>query len=485
MPEVVLTGDDLTTAQLLAVARDGATARFHPSAVERMRLANESIGHVLDRGEPVYGLTTGVGAHKKVSVADEERDEFNRLLLPSHAVGFGPDAPAEVVRATLLRLANQFAKGTAGVRPELAQRLLDALAEPVPARVRMLGSVGESDLAPMADLACGVLGQLRPVGKETLALINNNAFSTAIAALALADCRRLAGSLEAAAALDLEAFGANLTPLHRRAVEVRPFPGSAAARDHIAGLLDGSGLWQTGAARNLQDPLSFRCVVTVAGALRDALEHAERIMAIELNASQENPIHVSEEDRYISVGNTDVATTAATIDYLRIALAPAITSAAERTLKLLQTFWSGLPLGLAARDGIPDDALSELGVVGAAIAGEARLLAQPVSFEVVTSTIAEGIEDRMTFAPLAARRLAEMVALGERMCAIELAVAAQAFDLRRPPAPGAGVAAVHRRVRELVPFTAAGQPPPGDLEPLRALVHGGGAEPPLDTGGGV
>jgi histidine ammonia-lyase len=473
MPEVVLTGDDLTLSDLVAVARDGVAARFSDTAVRRMRTAHEAIGHVLARGEHVYGLTTGVGAHKKVSVADDDRDAFNRLLLPSHAVGAGADAPAEVVRATLLRLANQFAKGTAGVRPELAQRLLDGLARPQPARVRMLGSLGESDLAPMADLALGVLDGLEPVGKETLALINNNAFSTAIAALALHDCRLLAGSLEAAAAMELEAFAANLTPLHPRATEVRPFPGASAARDHLAAQLEGSGLWQPGAARNLQDPLSYRCCVPVAGALRDALDHAERIMAIELNASQENPIHIPEEDRYVSVGNTDVATTAATLDYLRIALAPALTSAAERTLKLLQTFWSGLPLGLAAEDGIADDALSEFGVVGVAIAGEARLLAQPVSFEVVSSSIAEGIEDRMTFAPLAARRLTEMVSLGRRMCAIELVVAAQALDLRRPARPGRGVAALHRRVRELVPFTAAGQAPPSDLEPVHALVRAG------------
>jgi histidine ammonia-lyase len=477
MPEVVLTGDTLTLDELVAVARDGASARFSDSAWRRMQLANEAIGHVLSRGEHVYGLTTGVGAHKKVAVADAERDEFNRLLLPSHALGTGPDAGPEVVRATLLRLANQFAKGTAGVRPELAQRLLDGLARPQPARVRLLGSLGESDLAPMADLAIGVLGDLEPVGKETLALINNNAFSTAIAVLALHDCRVLSGSLEAAAALELEAFAANLTPLHPRATEVRPFPGALAARDHLAAQLEGSGLWQPGAARNLQDPLSYRCCVTVAGALRDALDHAERIMAIELNASQENPIHIAEEDRYVSVGNTDVATTAATLDYLRIALAPALTSAAERTLKLLQTFWSGLPLGLAARDGISDDALSEFGVVGVAIAGEARLLAQPVSYELVSSSIAEGIEDRMTFAPLAARRLAEMVALGQRMCAIELVVAAQALDLRRPGSPGRGVADLHRRVRELVPFTAAGEAPPTDIEPVRELVCAGLARP--------
>jgi len=37
---------------------------------------------------------------------------------------------------------------------------------------------------------------------------------------------------------------------------------------------------------------------------------------------------------------------------------------------------------------------------------EARLLAQPVSFEIASSSAAEGIEDRATMLPLGARRLA-------------------------------------------------------------------------------
>ena len=469
---VVLTGDDLSIDQFEAVARGAARVELAADAVERIRAANEAIPRVLDRGDSVYGLTTGVGAHKKYRVADAERDEFNRLLLPSHRVGQGPDAPADVVRGTMLKLVSQFCKGTSGVRPALAERLIEALNGGRLPRMRMLGTVGESDLAPMADLAQEVLGDLQPTGKETLSLINTSAFATALAALAVIDCRRLGLAFEAAASLDLEAFSANLTPLHPRAAEVRPFPGVIDARENLAGLLAGSGLWQTG-ARNLQDPLTFRCAVTVAGALREALTHVEQLLAVELNASQENPIYVAAEDRFVSVANTDPAATSAAVDYLRIALAPSVTSGCERTQKLLQSVWSGLPLGLIAEEGIPDDGLSEFGVASVAIAGEARLLAQPVSYEVVSSSIAEGIEDRVTILPLSGRRLAEMVSLGERVCAIELVVAAQALDLRRPDPMGEGTARLHAMVRELVPFTGAGEVPPQDLEPVCELVRSG------------
>ena len=107
---------------------------------------------------------------------------------------------------------------------------------------------------------------------------------------------------------------------------------------------------------------------------------------------------------------------------------------------------------------LAEPALSELGAAVQGLAAEARLLAQPVSFELASTTQHEGIEDRTTMAPLGARRLAEMVELGARVVAVELTIAAQAIDLRERPALGAGTgsrlrarpgaSAVHRRGRD-------------------------------------
>lgn len=74
-------------------------------------------------------------------------------------------------------------------------------------------------------------------------------------------------------------------------------------------------------------------------------------------------------------------------------------------------------------------------------------------------------------APLAARRLAEMVGLGERVVAIELVVAAQATELRGVTL-GAGTAAARDALRATVPFADA-----GDLvhQDLGALVEAVGA----------
>jgi histidine ammonia-lyase len=125
------------------------------------------------------------------------------------------------------------------------------------------------------------------------------------------------------------------------------------------------------------------------------------------------------------------------------------------------------------RHGLAEDSLSEFGVPVQGLAAEARLLAQPVSFEVVSTTHPEGIEDRITMAPLAGRRLSEMVELGERLVAVGLVVAAQAVDLRGTPRLGARTAAAYEGVRELIPFSGEGEAVPQDLEPLRELVRTG------------
>jgi len=105
-------------------------------------------------------------------------------------------------------LVNGYAKGAAGVRPELAEMIVDALNRGVSPTVRSLGSVGQADLGPLADLAEGLLRETGFVLQENegLALINNNAFATGWAGLAQLAAERLLGEAEVAAALRLMAF---------------------------------------------------------------------------------------------------------------------------------------------------------------------------------------------------------------------------------------------------------------------------------------
>src|SRR5690242_6798243 len=476
---ITLNGRDLTVTQVVAAARHGETVALAPEAVAAMRVSRGVVQDVLAGGEPVYGLTTGVGERKAYLLDPAERQRFNHRLVLNHRIAQGDAAPADVVRGAMLCLANSYAKGVTGVRPELAEMIVTLLNEGFAPPVRRLGSLGQGDLGPMADLAHGLITRsgFEVAENEGLALVSSNAFTTAWACLATADAEALLAVFDVAGALDLEAFGANVACLHPVIEQTRPFPGLAATLHQLRLLLAGSYLWQPGAARFLQDPLTFRCLPQVHGAARDALGYARNILHLELNSSQSNPVVVvpaeNEPGRIVSVGNFDTGPLAAALDFLRIALAPVVTSANERAVKLLQAPYSGLSAGLAALSGSPDDALAELATSGQAITVEARTLAHPVSYELASSVKGEGIEDRATMAPLSARRLADMVLLCARVAAIEFVVAAQAIDLRAPGQLGLGTGRAYRMVRELVPFTQADGTLPPHLEPLIELVTRG------------
>ena len=498
---ITLNGSNLTVTQVVAAARHGETVALAPEAIAAMRRSRAIVQDVLAGGEPVYGLTTGVGERKAYLLDPAERQRFNHRLVLNHRIAQGDAAPADVVRGAMLCLANSYAKGVTGVRPELAEMIVTLLNEGFAPPVRRLGSIGQGDLGPMADLAHGLITRsgFEVAENEGLALVSSNAFTTAWACLATADAGALLAVFDVAGALDLEAFGANVACLHPVIEQIRPFPGLAATLHQLRLLLAGSYLWQPGAARFLQDPLTFRCLPQIHGAARDALGYVMNILQIELNSSQSNPVVVpagnlpgepgsgpgdgpgngpgNGQGRIVSVGNFDIGHLAAALDFLRIALAPVVTSANERAVKLLQAPYSGLPAGLAAGLGSPDDALAELAVAGQAITVEARTLAHPVSYELASSVKGEGIEDRATMAPLSARRLADMIALSARVAAIEFVVAAQAIDLRAPGRLGLGTGRVYRMIRELVPFTQADGTLPADLEPLVELVTRGTLTP--------
>jgi histidine ammonia-lyase len=463
---VVLTGFDLTLEELVDVARTGRSAVLQPDTVERMRRTRAVIERALQRGEIVYGLSTGVGVNRRVSVDPADAADAGIAMLHEHRVGQGTPAPVEVVRGTMLRLANHLARGTPGVRPELAERLVEALNAGETPVVRRLGSVGQADLAALADLASGLFESYPLAPGESLALLDNNAFSTSWAALSLFDTGELTETLDVAGALSLEAFAANLQSVHEAVAAARPFPGLGRSLARIRQLLHGSAQWNADAARSLQDPLSFRSVPQVHGTLRDALGFAEGQLAIELNASQGNPIVVPEEDRLISVANFDAVPLAHALDVVRIAIASAVTSSCERAMKLLDASRSGLRTGLASGDDPASLGLAVLGVAAQALAVEARTLAQPVSHELASTTEAEGTEDRTSIASLGARRLTEQLDLAFRVLAIELAVAARALVLRPVSPMGGGTGRVLSTIREVLPWVEGEVATPPDVERL-------------------
>jgi histidine ammonia-lyase len=480
--ELAVGAVSLTPARVAEVAAGRRVALDH-GARERMVASRALVERILARGDVVYGLTTGVGPLKVAAVADDAQDAFNRLLLRAHVAPSGEPVPPEWVRATMTVRAAGLAIGAAGVRPELADAFCAALNAGFSPTVHRIGSVGQADLSQLAEIGLALIGEgpdaarlaehgLEPFvleAREAHAIVNSNAFSTAVACLGLERARAAATALEVAAALSYEAMLGNVNQIHPEIDRLRPYAGHRAAAAHLRALLAGGAL-ATGAtpARFLQDVLSFKTIGQVQGAARDALAELADQLHVELASSGDSPIMLLDEDRAISTGNHDASAIGLALDYARLALATTATVAAERVQKLLTPHFSGLTSGLREDPSTADDALGMIGGVGtAALVAEIRLLAAPTMLEQPTSGTAEGIEDRISLAPVGAARLLEQAQLTLRLATIEAICAAQAIDLRRRAAELApGTARAYRATRRHVPFVAAGEAPRGDLDGL-------------------
>ena len=347
-------------------------------------------------------------------------DAYNRRLLRDHRMATGPDAPREVVRAAMLRLANGFAKGTSGVRPELLARVVDALNAGEIPRVRMLGSAGQSDLGPLADLAYGICGDMPLAAKEGISLINNNSFGTGLAALALADAQRLLDAFTVGCRARLGGLrGQHLPPPPGRRRRAALSRHRAAQRAHARAA---RRLVPVGARRRAQPPGSAhvpqrrRHPRAPSTTVSRSPARSSRSSSTRRTRTRSSPSH---EAVIISVANYEALPLAAALDFARIALVPAISSAMERSIKLLQAPLTGLGTGLQESEAESNEcALSEFAWVSQSLMVEARSLAHPLSTETASTSLAEGIEDRITMAPLSARRLSEQVAVAEELLAV-------------------------------------------------------------------
>jgi histidine ammonia-lyase len=466
---VEIAGADLTIAQIVEVARLGRAVALPRPVLDRIAQARELFDAALRRGDRIYGASTSVGP-KTTSVIDiASAREFNRRLLRTHNVGHGPTAAPDVVRATMLVALNAMASGRVAVRPLLAQRLADALNQGTLFDLHVRGSMGQGDMAPLSEMAIHLFGEEDLVPGEALALLNSSALSTGAAALALADLQHFFHLSTLAGALSMEGFAANPSIVSEIALESRPFRGAKRHGRALRSYLEGSYLFASGGPRNHQDPLCFRSLPIVHGVADDSLEFAMQQVSLELNSSQGNPVISLERGGLAAVANFDSVSLCMALDVARLAMAPVVTSSAERVAKLVDATWSGLPVGLIVEDGVGAPGFNGYAMYHKSIASEARLLTAPLAGELASSSHSNSVLDRTSMAGLAARRTAELAELFASIVGIELLVAAQAVDMRARRPLGAATARLHGLVRSAVPFAAAGDRPP-KVDPLLARI---------------
>jgi histidine ammonia-lyase len=495
---VSLTGDDLTLADVWAVAVDGASAEVSDDGRRKLAAARELVEAAASdgAGEHTYGINTGFGRFVERTIPPELSEELQLRLLRSHACGVGEPYPEEVVRAAMLLRANALAKGYSGARVETVELLLACLNGGVLPIVPSRGSVGASgDLAPLAHLALPLVGEgwarvdgerlagaealaragLEPIrlrAKEGLSLINGTQFMAAIGALALVRGRRLAKSADIACALSLEALQGSRASFLPRIHELRPLPGQLASAANVLRLLEGSAIIEAHRwCDKVQDAYSLRCAPQVHGASRDLLDYVGYTVSAELNAATDNPLVLVEEDMLVSNGNFHGQPLAFALDALAMAVSELANISERRIERLVNPSLSdGLPAFLTPDGGLNSGFMIPQ-YVAASLVSENKVLAHPASVDSIPTSA--GQEDHVSMGNAAALKAWQVLANAERTLAIELLAGAQAVEFHAPLEPGAGVRAVRAAVRELSERVRDDRPLSADIERVAGAVRDG------------
>ncbi len=478
-----------------------AEGRLDPVLSEPARAGMKESAEVVRRrhedGTPIYGVTTSVGASVDTHVVAEEAAALSMNVVRMHAVGSGPILgdieSAGVLVARLLSLAN----GYSGIRPEIADQLIDCLRRDVLPCIPERGSVGASgDLTPLSYVAAVLAGErearvagepqvlpaaealeragLQPITlapKEGLALMNGTAVSTALAALAWARARRLVRVASRIAAATSLATGGNPGHFDDRIHAAKPHPGQRRTAALIAEELRESDAGRP--PQHLQDRYSIRCSPHILGVLDDALTMTGSMLEIELNGVSDNPIVSGEE--ILHGGNFYGGHVAFLCDSLKSAVAN-IACLLDRQILLLcnPAENGGLPRDLVGVEG--PAAASHNGFKAASIAASS-LAAEALKATMPASAFSRSTElhnqDKVPMATIAARDLVSVVELTEQVTAIGLLAAAQALDLS-PATPGPRLAQLLRSIREDVPRLREDRRMDIDQTAVLERLHAGG-----------
>jgi len=503
-----LDGTSLGIDDVARVARHYERVALGDDARERV-IKCRNVLEELTKSKVIYGINTGFGALSNVTISRDDLDELQLNLIRSHAAGVGAALSTDITRAMMLHRANTLAKGLSGIRLSTLETLIALINSRVHPIIPEKGSVGASgDLAPLAHLALVIIGEgyaeysgrtmtgaealsaasIKPVrlaAKEGLALINGTQMMTSIGALLIHDSRSLLNCAERSSALSFDVLHGVPEAFDPRLHEARPHAGQIRSADRLARLLKGSRLVESGESRiqkglSRHDPYSLRCVPQVLGAASDAVEYAAKVIEVELNSANDNPLIFPQDRVVLSGGNFHGQPIAIVLDLLAIALTAVGNLVERRIARLLDPKLNlGLPpflVGSTARAGL-NSGLMTSQYSAAALASENKVLAHPASADSIPTSA--DFEDFVSMGPAAALKLIRIVENLRNIVAIELLCGAQAADARGIENLGRGNAETYHIIRRLVSGLKADREIASDISKIADEVRAGRFDMPI------
>jgi histidine ammonia-lyase len=450
-PTVEISKADLTLEEVLSVA-DGAAVALGEDAVELIGRSRAVVDAAIERGEAVYGTTTGVGHARDHRLPEEALMEVQPFLVEMHVGAVGEPLPTELVRSGMVVRLNGFARGGAGVSPEVAVTLEAMLNQRIHPIIPGHGSVGSGDLGQLALLGRAMLGRgevewrgrrvpavdaLRESGiapvtlqpKDALGIISSNALTIGHGISEWREIGRLLDVADLVAAVSMEAIGANPSFFDPAVSRARHSPGQEATSRNLRAAVQASARIDPGRA-SVQDPISFRVVPQVHGACRDTHSGLAAELGNELNAPADNPMVDVESGRVLSNGNFHMMNVALATESMKLALAHVGMLSDRRCGQLWDKVVASLgdvaggdpSQGPLSGEGVPP-ALAGLTLRYAMAARYTRLrqLAQPVTLDVPSLDLS--VEDHATNAAEALWTMHEITGIVTEILAVELLLA--------------------------------------------------------------
>ena len=494
-PPVFSYGEDhLTAGKALALARNELRGILSETVRKKVRSSQEIVRKIVDKGIPVYGINTGFGPLCTTRITPEDTRELQVNILKSHSVGVGPPVAEEIGRLMLILKLHSLARGFSGVSGITLERILWHIREGITPVVPSQGSVGASgDLAPLSHLFLPLIGLgmvsyqgkllpaeellerkgMSPVKlgpKEGLALINGTQFIAAHAVVVLEKMQRCLSQADIIGAMMIEGLQGSVKPFHENLHELRPFKGNLHVAQRIRNLLKGSEILEDHIdCERVQDPYSLRCIPQVHGASRNAWLHLKELVETELNAVTDNPVIIGEE-LTISGGNFHGQPLAMALDYACLA-ASEIGNISDRRIYLaLEGNNTDLPQLLMENTGL-NSGYMILQYTSAALASENKGLCFPASADSIPTSM--GQEDHVSMGSISGRKALQVLQNLEKILAIELLTAAQAFEYRKPLKSGWFLEKAHALVRSQISFATEDRVFATDIEKGIGLIRNG------------
>lgn len=465
--------DTLTAGIAIAIARKKTKARLSATSRKKIEKSKKVVANIVEKGHPVYGINTGFGPLCTTSISKEETKILQSNILKSHSVGVGNPISEEIAKLMLILKIHSLARGYSGIAITTLERILWHIENDAIPIVPSQGSVGASgDLAPLAHLFLPLIGlgkvtfqkknitarqlfnktglkQLELGPKEGLALINGTQFIAAHAIKVVEQLHSCLSQADIIAAMMIEGLQGSLKPFHKQLHDLRPFKGNIHVASRIQSLLKGSEILEDHIdCDRVQDPYSLRCIPQVHGASRNTWLHLKELLEIELNSVTDNPI-VIDESLTISGGNFHGQPLAMALDYACLAASELGNISDRRIYLALEGNSPGVPKLLMKDTGI-NSGYMILQYTAAALASENKGLCFPASADSIPTSL--GQEDHVSMGSISGRKAIQVIENVEKILAIELLTAAQAFEFRKPMKSGFLLEEVHKEVRKKVTF---------------------------------